>query len=415
MDASGFGIGAVLLQDQHPIAFYSHKLSKRLQLASVYVRELHAITSAVGKWRQYLLGSRFIIRTDQKSIRGLLDQVIQTPEQHHYLAKLLGYSYTIEYKPGVENGVADALSRRPEGEPAVSKFLTLSTIHLKYIQKLQELNLSDPFLMELHKQLTEGLINQAHYTVKDGLLLFKGKLLIGRDPHLIQEILREFHCTPVGGHSGVRKTMARVNQTFTWPTMKEDVTEFIKGCYICQGHKAVTTKPARLLQPLPPPKAIWEEITMDFVTGLPPSHGATVIFVVVDRLSKQAHFGTLPTSFTASKELIEELRSNLKHAQSKYKKFADAKRRGEQFNEGDLVLIKLQPHRQSYVAQRHNRKLARRYFGPFLIEKKIGGVAYQVELPAHAKVHNVFHVSLLKRFHSSSIIQTRTEVEEDKL
>lgn len=66
-DASGFGIGYVLLQDQHSIAFYGHKLSKRLQQASVYVRELHAITSAVGKWRQYLLGSRFIIRTDQKN------------------------------------------------------------------------------------------------------------------------------------------------------------------------------------------------------------------------------------------------------------------------------------------------------------------------------------------------------------
>ncbi|GKB86106.1 ty3-gypsy retrotransposon protein [Tanacetum coccineum] len=261
--ASGFGIGSVLLQDQ----------------------------------------------TDQKSIQGLLDQVIQTPEQHHYLDKLLGYSYTIEYKPGVENGVADALSQRPVGEPAVSKFLTLSTIHLKYIQKLQELNLSDPFLVELHKKLNDGLLNQAEYTVKDGLLLFKGKLLIGRDPHLIQEILREFHCSPVGGHFGVRKTMTRVNQTFTWPTMKQDVTDFIKGCYICQRHKAVTTKPAGLLQPLPPPKAIWEEITIDFVTGLPPSHGDTVIFVVVDRLSKQAYFGTLPTSFTASKiaELFAEI------------------------------------------------------------------------------------------------------------
>ncbi|GKC68366.1 ty3-gypsy retrotransposon protein [Tanacetum coccineum] len=179
----------------------------------------------------------------------------------------------------------------------------------EYIQKLQELNLSDPFLVELHKKLNDGLLNQAEYTVKDGLLLFKGKLLIDCDPHLIQEILREFNCIPVGGYSGVRKTMASVNQTFTWPTMKLDVTDFIKGCYICQRHKAVTTKPVRLLQPLPPSKAIWEEITIDFVTGLPPSHGATIIFVVVDRLSKQAHFGTLPTSFTASKvvELFAEI------------------------------------------------------------------------------------------------------------
>ncbi|GKF54865.1 transposon ty3-I gag-pol polyprotein, partial [Tanacetum coccineum] len=83
-------------------------------------------------------------------------------------------------------------------------------------------------------------------------------------------------------------------------------------------------------------------------------------------------------------ELIEELRSNLKHAQSKYKKFADVKRRDEQFNEGDLVLIKLQPHRQSSVAQRHNRKLAMWDTNKAPLEPQ-------------------------------AIIQTRTEVGEDKL
>ncbi|GKB86107.1 transposon Tf2-12 polyprotein [Tanacetum coccineum] len=141
------------------------------------------------------------------------------------------------------------------------------------------------------------------------------------------------------------------------------------------------------------------------------------------------------TTLAIREELIEELRNNLKHTQSKYKKFADAKRCDEQFNEGDLVLIKLQPHSQSSVAQCHNQKLGRRYFVLFPIVMKIRVVAYQVELPAHAKVHNVFHVSLLKRFHSYStnspvvsmwdtnkaplepqaIMQTRIEVGEDQL
>ena len=78
--ASNFGIGAVLMQQEQPIAYFNKKLSLRLQQASSYVREFYAITEAMKKWRQYFLGRRFIIRTDQKSLHALLDQVIQTPK-----------------------------------------------------------------------------------------------------------------------------------------------------------------------------------------------------------------------------------------------------------------------------------------------------------------------------------------------
>ena len=94
-DASNLGIGAVLMQQEQPLSYFSKKLSLRMQQASAYVRELYAITEAVKKWRQYLLVRRFIIRTDQKSLHALLDQVIQTPEHQQYLAKLLGYQYSI--------------------------------------------------------------------------------------------------------------------------------------------------------------------------------------------------------------------------------------------------------------------------------------------------------------------------------
>jgi hypothetical protein len=90
-DASEFAMGAVLLQRDHPLAFYSRLFCPRLAKASTYIRELHAITSAVKRWRQYLLGHFFIIQTDHKSLKELLIQVIQTPEQQHYLSKLLGY------------------------------------------------------------------------------------------------------------------------------------------------------------------------------------------------------------------------------------------------------------------------------------------------------------------------------------
>ncbi|MCI13270.1 hypothetical protein A2U01_0034387, partial [Trifolium medium] len=113
-DASGIAMGAVLMQNSHPIAFFSKPFCPRLCKASTYICELHAITTAVKKWRQYLLGHKFIIYTDHQSLKELLTQVVQTPEQQIYLPKLMGYGYTIHYKTGKTNLVADALSRLPE-------------------------------------------------------------------------------------------------------------------------------------------------------------------------------------------------------------------------------------------------------------------------------------------------------------
>lgn len=116
-DASGLEMGAVLCQKGHPISYFSKKFCPRMLNASTYVRELCAITTAVKKWCTYLLGPKFVIHTDQRSLRELMTQVVQTPEQQFYLAKLLGYSYEILYKPGAQNRVADALSRIHEDAP----------------------------------------------------------------------------------------------------------------------------------------------------------------------------------------------------------------------------------------------------------------------------------------------------------
>lgn len=107
---SHVGAGAVLLQGGHPIAYFSKQMGSKLQIVSTYSREMWAILEAVHKWCQYLLGVPFEVQTDHKSLKALLDQVVQTPEQQLWVSKLQGYDFTITYKPGKDNTPPDALS-----------------------------------------------------------------------------------------------------------------------------------------------------------------------------------------------------------------------------------------------------------------------------------------------------------------
>jgi hypothetical protein len=168
-DASGQAMGAVLLQGDHPIAYFSKLFCPRMAKASTYLRELHAITSAVKRWRQYLLGHFFIVQTDHRSLKELLTQVIQTPEQQFYLSKLLGYHYEIQYKPGKSNIVADALSRAFEGVEATLH--VLSVPQFLFLDELrQELSI-DPAYIALRSKIESTPHQFPEFTLRDGLIL----------------------------------------------------------------------------------------------------------------------------------------------------------------------------------------------------------------------------------------------------
>jgi hypothetical protein len=112
-DASDTGIGAVLHQSGHPIAFVSKSLGVRHQGLSTYEKECLVILLAVDHWRSYLMSGEFTIRTDHRSLVHLDDQRLTTPWQQKAMNKLLGLQYKICYKKGYGNRVADALSRLP--------------------------------------------------------------------------------------------------------------------------------------------------------------------------------------------------------------------------------------------------------------------------------------------------------------
>jgi transposase InsO family protein len=139
---------------------------------------------------------------------------------------------------------------------------------------------------------------------QDGLLYetrgSEPRLCIPADNRLRGRILHDHHDAPMAGHLGEEKTLASVKQRYFWPKMTRDVKRYIKTCDSCQRNKPSNQRPAGLLQPLPIPDGRWEDIAMDFVVELPRTKkGHDAILVVVDRLTKRAHFCPTTTDATA--------------------------------------------------------------------------------------------------------------------
>lgn len=295
-DASGNGVGAILLQEGRPIAYFSKALSARNLAKSAYEKELMAIVLAVQHWRPYLLGRHFTVCTDQKSLRQLLHQRITTVDQQNWAAKLLGYWFDIIYKPGPTNKGADALSRMfEEGEfKAIASYPRWA----EGAELVHEAH-QDTKLASIIAALKADPSSNPGFTYEQGVLYYAHRLVISASSRWIPTILHEFHATPQGGHSGFYRAYRRIAANVYWIGMKGMIQDFVKICDICQRQKYLATSPGGLLQPLPIPDKIWEELSMDFITGLPKVKGTDTVFVVVDRLSKYAHFIPLRHPFSA--------------------------------------------------------------------------------------------------------------------
>jgi hypothetical protein len=125
-------------------------------------------------------------------------------------------------------------------------------------------------------------------------------MYLSKQSQLKSMVLSELHATPTTGHSGFTKTYDWVKRSFFWDGMKQDVHTFVAECDVFQCNKGETVKSPSTLQPFPIPPAIWRDISMDFIVGLPKLGNKSVIMVVVDCLSKYAHFYALQHPFTTS-------------------------------------------------------------------------------------------------------------------
>ena len=219
-DASDTGIGAVLLQKEHPLAFVSKALGPRTRGLSTYEKEYMAILLAVEEWSSYLQHNEFLIRTDHASLAHLTDQRLHTLWQLKVFTKLLGLQYRIVYRKGSENKVADALSRRPHPDMEVS---AISCCQPTWILSIIDAYQQDATAQQLLQRLSIAKDPDDLFTLHEGVIRHKGRIWLPANSGLQQQIITEMHATPLGGHSGIPITLRKLKQLFFWQGMAKSV------------------------------------------------------------------------------------------------------------------------------------------------------------------------------------------------
>jgi hypothetical protein len=204
----------------------------------------------------------------------------------------LGFDFTIEYKPGRTNIVANALSHRDTPDAQLHALSSPSFDLLEDIKLAAE---QDAELEDLRTQITAGALGEP-WSVVDGIVLYQKHIYIPTNFPLLQATLSAIHND---SHEGIQRALHRLHRAFHVPSARKIVQDFVRACVVCQKNKTELLQLGGLLQPLPVPSAVWQDISLDFVEGLPKVAGKSVILTVVDRLSKYAHYIPLGHPYTA--------------------------------------------------------------------------------------------------------------------
>ncbi|GJZ26620.1 putative reverse transcriptase domain-containing protein [Tanacetum coccineum] len=287
-DASLRGFGAVLMQREKVIAYASRQLRKNEENYTTHDLELGAVVFALRLWRHYLYGTKCTVYTDHKSLQYILDQKELNMRQRRWIELLSDYDCVIRYHPGKANVVADALSRKDK-EPIRVRALVV-TVHNNLPEQIRNAQ------VEACKEENigaEGFRGEGEpFEVRsDGTKCLKGRVWLPLFGGLRGLIMLESHKSKYSIHPGSDKMYHDLRKLYWWPNMKADIATYVSKCLTCAKVKAEHQKPSGLLQQPEIPVWKWERITMDFITKLPrtPS-GYDSIWVIVDRLTKSAHF-----------------------------------------------------------------------------------------------------------------------------
>jgi hypothetical protein len=301
-DASDYAVGATLYQDQgrglQPIAYESKRLSPTESNWPPHEREALALVHALKAWRCYIQDRDVLVYSDHLTLQYLQTQPNLSRKQARWLEFLgeFGSRLKIEYRPGKINP-SDPLSRRPDLKVHVSALTTIS-LSPTWIAQFAGAYAADAAFQAAAGE--EKVLRQ------DGLVLHAASGKVWVPEGAKRQVLEECHDGATAGHFGVDKTTAAVKETYCWPELQKDVDNYVRSCDVCQRTKTSTQRPAGMLQPIPIPNKKWQVISLDLIVSLPPTvAGHDSILVVIDRLTKMAHY--FPVNNTATAENLAKV------------------------------------------------------------------------------------------------------------
>ncbi|KAI5751119.1 hypothetical protein M8J77_004425 [Diaphorina citri] len=306
-DASAYGLGGCLLQideegREHPIAFVSRKLKDVENRYSSSELELTSLVYLVNHWREYLLFQHFTVYTDNRSLIQITKNVKDRSSRlQRLVTKLIDFNFRVKHVSGRANKVADFLSRFPEEKFAEDdKIDACLNVIVKNLNKMQ---MEDDYLFKIYSALINpDNADKRHYrlsrnyVLQDDILYYKHfnkdkkQLLIAVPQSLVSDILKFYHDNCLNGaHLGAEKTYWKIKLKYYWPTMLNDITNYIKSCESCQKRKVSRTGKQGLLQPINVPITgkPMESVFIDFMGPInPKSKGCQYIIVLTDSSTK---------------------------------------------------------------------------------------------------------------------------------
>jgi hypothetical protein len=302
-DASGEGLGCILMQDGHVVAYASRQLRKHEEKYPTHDLELTVVVHALKVWRHYIIGKRCEVYSDHKSLKYIFTRPDLNLRQRRWLELIKDYDLGINYHPGKANIIADALSRRSHVNMLATRELLpefckkFEKLNLGWVpstkvvtmevdstleQDIQKGQLEDAKIQEIKEQIKEE--KAPRFSVDEqGTLWYKKHLCVPDVKEIRELILREAHDSAYSIHPGNTKMYHDLKSRYWWYGMKRVVAEYVVLCDNCQRVKAERQRPIGLLQPLKIRQWKWEEISMDFNVGLPITQsGYDSIWVIID-------------------------------------------------------------------------------------------------------------------------------------